>query len=100
MIILTGIARMGEGALDEAIAAFEKVITASRAEEGVLHYSFAIDALDPSVLHVTEKYVDRDALMAHGQSAHLAEFQKTVGSLDMSFEELIMFDADDGTKLM
>ena len=100
MIILLGTAKLGEGALEDAREAFETMIAASRAEEGVLHYSFSVDALDPTLMHITEKYVDQAALGLHGQSAHMAAFQKAMATLDVKITELVMFNADEGTKLM
>lgn len=100
MIILLGTATLGEGAHEAALDAFKAVVTASRAEEGVLHYSFAVDALDPSVLQITEKYADQDALKLHSKSAHFAAFQKAVAGIDMKIDELVMYNSDDGTKLM
>ncbi|MEM1196286.1 MAG: putative quinol monooxygenase [Pseudomonadota bacterium] len=100
MIILLGTAKLGEGSLEEGRAALETMIAASNAEEGVLDYSFSVDLVDPSVLHITEKYVDQAALGAHGQSQHMAAFQKAMAGLDIKIVDLMMFNADDGTKLM
>ena len=75
MIILLGTAKLGENALVEGRAAFDTMIAASNAEEGVLHYSYSVDVIDPSIMHITEKYVDQEALTLHGQSAHMAAFR-------------------------
>jgi quinol monooxygenase YgiN len=48
------------------------VIAATRAEDGCLAYAYSHDALDPEVIHVTEKWRDRAALDAHFQTPHMA----------------------------
>lgn len=100
MIILLGTAKLGKGSLEKGRAALEAMVAASNAEEGVLDYSFSVDLVDPSVMHITEKYVDQAALGAHGQSQHMEAFQKAIAGLDMKIVNLTMFNADDGTRLM
>lgn len=100
MIIVLGTAKLGDGALEAAHDAFSAMVAASRAEEGVLHYAFSVDVLDPGVMHISEKYVDQQALALHGRSDHMAAFQKALSGLDVTITELSMFNADDGTRLM
>jgi len=51
---------------------------ASRAEEGCLGYSFSVELSNPSIVHVTEKWANEEALQAHFRSVHMAEFQRQV----------------------
>lgn len=46
------------------------LVSASRAEQGVLAYSFAVDMLDPELIRVFEVYTDQAALDAHMRSPH------------------------------
>lgn len=100
MLIVLGTAELGEGALDAGRQALETMITASNAEEGCLHYSYAQDILDPSLLQITEKWVDETALAAHFQTPHMAEFQAALADLDVSIIEVAKYQADDGAPLM
>ncbi|MEO1730206.1 MAG: putative quinol monooxygenase [Pseudomonadota bacterium] len=100
MIIVLANAKLGEGALEEANTALETMVTASRAEEGVIEYNYAVDILDPTMMRITEKYADEAALSSHAKSDHMAAFQKAMASFDIKILDLTMFNADDGTKLM
>ncbi|MCK0128782.1 putative quinol monooxygenase [Erythrobacter sp. F6033] len=100
MLIVVGKAKLGSGALDAGRSALATMIEASRAEEGCVDYSYATDILDPSTMHIIEKWVDEAALVAHFQTPHMAAFQKALGNLDVTISEVLKFQADDGTPLM
>jgi quinol monooxygenase YgiN len=100
MLMVIGTARLGEGALETGRSALEAMITASRAEEGCIDYAYAVDALDPSILRITEKWVDEAALVAHFQTPHMAAFQKALGELDITILDVKRFNADDGAPLI
>ena len=74
-------------ALKDAIGMME---TASREEKGCVDYTFSIEVSDPNALRITEKWDDVEALKAHMETPHMAEFQKAMGgnppaSLDVKF---------------
>ncbi|MEL7519506.1 MAG: antibiotic biosynthesis monooxygenase, partial [Pseudomonadota bacterium] len=50
MLMVIGTAKLGEGAIDAGREALEAMITASRAEEGCIDYTYSIDILDPSIM--------------------------------------------------
>lgn len=100
MLIVLAEARVEGSALDEARDALETMITASRAEEGCVDYTYAIDILDPHRLMIVEKWVDADALAFHFATPHMAAFQKALGELDVKVVELKKYQADDGAPLM
>lgn len=64
-------------ALKPAIAAMEE---ASRAEAGCEEYTFSVDLNDPSVLRVTERWKDSEALDLHMASEHMAQFRTAMAS--------------------
>ena len=89
MIIIQGHARLAPGTAADHIDAMRAMVEATRAEDGCLLYAFAFDAIDPDVMHITERWTDADALAAHGTSAHMGEFRKTMGAakpLELSFD--------------
>lgn len=100
MLMVVGTAKLGEGALEAGRAAFEAMITASREEEGCIDYGYAVDVLDPSVLRITEKWVDEAALAYHFQTPHMAAFQRTLARLDLTINDVKKFNTDDGAPLM
>ncbi len=75
MLIVLGIAKLGYGALDAGRESLETMIAASNAEEGCLHYSYALDIPDPSIIHITEKWIDEATLISHFETPHMASFQ-------------------------
>ncbi|MEP3420228.1 MAG: putative quinol monooxygenase [Erythrobacter sp.] len=100
MLIVLAEATMGEGALDKTRAAMATMLEASRAEEGCVSYAYAIDVLDPSKLHIVEKWVDEAALAFHFQTPHMAAFQGALASVDVKITELAKYQADDGSPMM
>ena len=100
MLMVIGTAKLGDGALETARPALEAMITASNAEEGCIDYAYSVDVLDPSILRITEKWVDEAALVTHFQTPHMATFQQALASLDVTIIEVLKFQADDGAPLM
>jgi quinol monooxygenase YgiN len=75
--------------LKDAIGVME---TASRAESGCDDYTFSVELNNPKVLRITEKWQSIEALQAHMQTPHMADFQKAMGgrppaSLEVTFYE-------------
>ena len=74
MLLIMGTMRLPLGGLDRARTAMEAMVTASRAEDGCFTYAYGQDVLDPTLIHVVERWRDRDALKAHGASAHMKAY--------------------------
>ncbi|MBX7495626.1 antibiotic biosynthesis monooxygenase [Qipengyuania sp. 6B39] len=99
MIQINGTIKLGrtmDAATQDAIVA---MVRASRAEDGCLDYTFARDLADPDTLVLFERWRDRDALAAHGASAHMAEFQKVMAANPPASRELRIYETDDGQPL-
>ena len=73
MIIVDGEVRFGAGEIERRRDDLAKTIAATRAEDGCDHYAYAVDLLDPDLLHVTERWRDAPALDAHMTAPHIAE---------------------------
>jgi quinol monooxygenase YgiN len=80
-------------ALQGAIATMEK---ASREEEGCLDYTFSIELNDSCVIRITEKWETVEALQAHFNTPHMAEFQAAMGAHPPKDMEV---QAYDGTEI-
>ena len=74
MIVVTAVAQFRPAAREEAIAAAEKMRTASLEEPGCQEYGFWFAMDDPNKLLVFERWDDQAALDFHFSTPHLAEF--------------------------
>jgi len=100
MLIVLAKAKVGIGAMEAARTAIADMVAASNAEEGCIAYAFTQDVLDPSVLHIVEKWQDEAALAAHFATPHMAAFGAAIAGLDFQVVEAIKFHTDDGAPLM
>lgn len=80
MIIIQGHARFAPGTATAHLDAMRTMVEATRAEDGCLLYAFAFDAVDPDLMHITERWRDQAAVDAHGASAHMAAFRGVIGA--------------------
>ena len=96
MIIVMGTFRMPVQNLERALPMAEAVVMATRAEDGCIAYSYARDLFDPEVIHVSEKWRDRAALMAHFHSEHMKTWAAKRGDLGLFGRDIRIFDTDEG----
>jgi quinol monooxygenase YgiN len=92
MIIVAGTVRIEPSKLGSARGEMEKMIKASRAEDGCIDYSYAVDVLDPSVVHVFEAWRDRDALTRHFNMPHLNAWRAAWTTIGVSDRNLQMYE--------
>ncbi len=80
-IVLFARLKVKQGTEDEAKRAALAIIDASRAEKGCINYDFhqAID--DSTVFLWHETWTSRQAIEAHGNSAHFKEFSAAVKNI-------------------
>jgi len=100
MLIVLAKAKLSADALEAALPAIAEIVAASNAEDGCIAYAFTQDVLDPTVLHIVEKWQDDAALAAHFATPHMAAFGAGIAGLDFQVVEAIKFHADDGAPLM
>ena len=102
MIQINGTITLAPGTIvsnPETVEAIKAMVAASRAEDGCLDYTFAQDLSDPDTLIIYERWRDREAVAAHGKSAHMAEFQKVMAANPPVGRNLRMYETDDGKPL-
>lgn len=92
MIIVAGTVRIEPSKLQAARGIMERMIAASRAEDGCHAYSYSVDVLDPSVVHVFEVWRDKETLQKHFQMPHLAEWRAAWPTFGISDRMLAMYD--------
>lgn len=93
MIMVKGEVRFGDGEIGRLTPAFERNIAATRAEPGCARYSYAVDVLDPNLLHVAEEWSDEAAIDAHMQSAHMGELMAALGAARIEALRIDAYDA-------
>ncbi|MCW4116347.1 antibiotic biosynthesis monooxygenase [Aurantimonas sp. MSK8Z-1] len=81
MIIVSGILRLAATDLSRVREAAGAVLTQTRAEPGCIAYSYAEDLLEPGLVRIYEEWDSREALTAHGQSAHVAAWHAALKSV-------------------
>ena len=94
MIIVEGSARIPEDAWDEAIAAMETMIKASREEAGCIEYAYSRDLLDPNLLRIIERWKDKAALVSHFAEPHMAVFRQALGKVGPPALSVRMYEAE------
>lgn len=99
MIIVMGSFRLPLDAFAAAKPMMEKVITATRAEDGCLLYAYSRDAIDPELVRVAEKWRDRAALDAHFRTAHMKVWAQERTGLGLSERDIMMFESDEGSAI-
>jgi quinol monooxygenase YgiN len=78
MIIVQGWIRVEPGAIEAVRHAMVTMVEQTRREPGCLDYAFAIDLIDPTVIRISESWVDQAALDSHFASPHMATFNATL----------------------
>lgn len=99
MLIVLAKATVPAGALDKVHDAVAAMVAASRAEEGCIAYSFTTDVLDPTAMHIVEKWRDEDALRLHFSTPHMAAFQAAIAGTGLQVTEALKYHTDDGASL-
>ena len=79
MIIVKGEVRFAAGRIAGLRGALRKNVEATRAEQGCLGYAYAVDVLDPDLLHVAEQWESEAAIDAHMGAPHMAELMEALG---------------------
>jgi len=96
MILVVGTFRLAPEHLARAVPMAQRVVTATRAEDGCIAYSYAQDLFDPGLIHVSEKWRDRAALAAHFRSAHMQTWITERAGLDLHDRNIRIYESDDG----
>lgn len=68
------------------------MLAASRAEDGCLTYSYAVDVEDPGLIRVFEAWRDEGALQAHFQTAHMAAWRAAWPQFGVSDRRLSLYE--------
>ena len=78
MILVMGTIKLGTGEGQKAAKLMAEHAATVRTEEGCEHYAFSLDAADPDLVHVAERWASPEALAAHGQQPHQKAFGRAL----------------------
>ncbi|WP_404404328.1 putative quinol monooxygenase [Pelagibacterium halotolerans] len=92
MIVVEGTIRVRD--LQSARSDMEAMINASRAEAGCIDYAYAIDLLDPTLIRVSERWENREALSRHLKTEHIARWRARWDEIGISDRSLRVYDAE------
>ena len=96
MIVVMGTVRIPPANIDAARPVMTRTLEATRAEDGCIAYAYAVDLLDPGLIHIAERWRDRDALGAHFNAPHMAEWRAAQPALGLSERNIRIYETDEG----
>lgn len=99
MLMIEGWLKLAPGEFAKVRDAGIAMVKATNAEEGCLHYAFAQDISDPDLIRISERWSSQEALAAHSASAHMAEFNKALGSVALAGADVRLYSAEELRKL-
>ncbi|MDR6431643.1 putative quinol monooxygenase [Brucella pseudogrignonensis] len=92
MLLIIGTIRLPAEKLDEARPVMQKMIEASRAEDGCIDYTYSQDILDASLIHVKELWRDRVSLDKHFLSDHIGDWRSEWPKLGITDRNLMLYE--------
>jgi quinol monooxygenase YgiN len=100
MLIIEGWLKLAPGEFDKVADAARAMVAETLREAGCLTYSFARDINDPDLIRIAERWESQEALAAHGQSAHMATFNRAMGGVQREGAELWLYSAEAVRRIM
>lgn len=91
-VIIAGTVRVPPERIDLFRPHMAKMLAASRAEDGCIAYSYAVDVEDPGLVRVFEVWRDQPALEAHFQTPHMAEWRAAWPQFGVSDRQLVLYE--------
>jgi len=91
-LIIAGTVRVPPQNLTAFKPHMERMLAASRAEEGCLAYSYAEDVAEPGLIRVFELWRDQAAIDAHFGTAHMAAWRAAWPAFGVSDRRLTLYE--------
>jgi len=91
-VIIAGTVRIPPENLERFRPHMLAMLTASRAEEGCLEYSYAQDVAEPGLVRVYEVWRDHACLDAHFQTPHMATWRSHWPEFGVSDRRLVLYE--------
>ncbi|MEM7331011.1 MAG: putative quinol monooxygenase [Chloroflexota bacterium] len=83
----------------EAMAVTTIMAKATQAEEGCIEYHFYSNVEDPNTFLVFEKWETADALKAHFETPHMAEFRSKMPNLAAGPSDVWQYEVSNSSKI-
>ena len=91
-VIIAGAVRVPPENLEQFRPHMARMLAASRAEDGCLVYSYAVDVEDPGLIRVFEAWRDPAAVQAHFAAPHMAEWRAAWPQFGVSDRRLSLYE--------
>ena len=91
-VIVAGTVRLPPENLDRLRPHMDAMLTASRAEDGCIAYSYAVDVQDPGLIRVFEIWRDQAAVDAHFQAPHMVAWRAANAEFGVSDRRLSLYE--------
>jgi quinol monooxygenase YgiN len=91
-VVIAGTVRVPPQNLARFKPHMETMLNASRAEDGCLAYSYAVDVADPGLVRIFEAWRDEAALQAHFETPHMAEWRAAWPQFGVSDRNLKLYE--------
>ena len=91
-VLIAGTVRVPPENLARFKPHMDAMLAASRAEDGCVTYSYAVDVQDPGLIRVFEAWRDRPALDAHFRTPHMAEWRAAWPAFGVSERRLSLYE--------
>ena len=91
-LLIAGTLRVPPENLEAFKPHMEAMLAASRAEDGCLEYSYAVDVAEPGLIRVFEVWRDQAAIDAHFLTPHMATWRAAWPSFGVSDRRLFAYD--------
>jgi len=92
VLLILGTVRLPPENLPKARSAMATMISASRAEDGCIEYSYAEDVLEQGLIHVKERWRDQLALDQHFASDHIKTWRAAWPDLGICERNLRVYE--------
>jgi quinol monooxygenase YgiN len=91
-ILIAGTVRVPPENLERFKPHMDAMLAGSRAEDGCLAYSYAVDVQDPGLIRVFEAWRDQAAIDAHFQAPHMAAWRAAWPAFGVSDRRLSLYE--------
>lgn len=92
MLIVAGTLTVDPAKTDAVLADAVVMMRATHSEEGNLAYVFSLDPIAPGTVHIFEKWETDEALAAHAQAPHMADFRSKMGGWGITGADLKKYE--------
>ena len=91
-ILIAGTVRVPPENLEQFRPHMDAMLAGSRAEDGCLAYSYAVDVQDPGLIRVFEAWRDQAAIDAHFLTPHMAAWRSQWPNFGVSDRRLFAYE--------